>query len=92
MAIKQVKGGGGEITVEEFKELMKRFDRDGDGRISKEELRVFIRWVGGRFSGWKCGRGIRQADANGDGFIDESEIDNLVLFAQKSLGLKIVPY
>ena len=82
----------GDMTVEEFKQWLRMFDTDGDGRISRNELRQAIRAIGGRFSSWKSGRGIKQADSDGDGFIDEDEIDNLVEFAQKSLGLKIAAY
>ncbi|XP_072973229.1 uncharacterized protein [Typha angustifolia] len=83
---------GGDMTVEEFKEWLKKFDMDKDGRISREELQRAIRSVRGRFSGWKSSRGIRQADADGDGYIDDNEIDNLVEFAQKRLGLRIVAF
>ncbi|XP_008777302.1 polcalcin Phl p 7-like [Phoenix dactylifera] len=82
----------GDMTVEEFKEWLKRFDTNKDGRISRDELRRAIRSVRGRFSGWKSNRGIRHADTDGDGLLDDGEIDNLVEFAQKSLGLKIVAY
>ncbi|THU49055.1 hypothetical protein C4D60_Mb06t05540 [Musa balbisiana] len=80
----------GDMTVDEFKEWLKRFDTDRDGRISREELKRAIRSIRGRFSGWKSKRGIKYSDADGNGFIDEDEFDNLVDFAQKSLGLKIV--
>ncbi|CAL9092035.1 unnamed protein product [Musa acuminata var. zebrina] len=80
----------GDMTVDEFKEWLKRFDTDRDGRISREELKRAIRSIRGRFSGWKSKRGIKYSDADGNGFIDEGEFDNLVDFAQKSLGLKIV--
>ncbi|RRT79437.1 hypothetical protein B296_00009603 [Ensete ventricosum] len=82
----------GDMTVDEFKEWLKRFDADRDGRISREELKRAIRSIRGRFSGWKSKRGIRYSDADGNGFIDEDEFDNLVDFAQKSLGLKIVSF
>ncbi|XP_010943034.1 polcalcin Cyn d 7 [Elaeis guineensis] len=82
----------GDMTVEEFKEWLKKFDTNKDGRISREELRKALRSVRVRFSGWKSSRGIRYADTDGDGFIEDGEIDNLVEFAQKSLGLKIVAY
>ncbi|XP_074564375.1 calmodulin-like protein 5 [Curcuma longa] len=80
----------GDMTVEEFKEWLKRFDVDNDGRISREELRRAISSINVRFSGWKSGRGIRYADADGDGYIDANEVDNLVEFARTSLGLRIV--
>ncbi|URE00409.1 hypothetical protein MUK42_19756 [Musa troglodytarum] len=78
------------MTVEEFKEWLMKFDTDRDGRISREELKRAIRSIRGRFSGWKSRRGISYADSDGSGFIDEGEMDNLVAFARKSLGLKIV--
>ncbi|OVA15803.1 EF-hand domain [Macleaya cordata] len=86
--------GKREMTMEEFKLWLKEFDDDGDGRISKEELREAIRSVGGGgwFTTWKSGRGIRSADDNRDGFISDNEINNLVDFAKKQLGVKIVPY
>lgn len=93
MAIKQAPcRRSSELTVEEFKNWLMRFDTDRDGRISKEELRRAIRSLGARYSGWKSGRGVRGADANGDGFLDDAEIENLISFAQRSLGLKIVVF
>lgn len=92
MAIKHTHSSNGEMTVEEFREWLKSFDKDKDGRISRAELREAIRSKGGRFTTWKSGRGIRQADSNRNGFIDDAEIDNLVAFAQRNLGIKIVPY
>ncbi|RWW64182.1 hypothetical protein BHE74_00028595 [Ensete ventricosum] len=81
-----------EMTTEEFKVWLKSFDTNKDGRISRDELRRAIRSIRVRFSGWKSKRGVEYADSNGDGFIDDGEIDNLLEFAQKSLGLKIVAY
>lgn len=82
----------GDMTVDEFKEWLKRFDLDKDGRISRQELQRMIKSIRGRFSGWKSSRGIRAADTDGDGYVSEDEIDNLIDFAQRSLGLKIVSY
>lgn len=81
-----------EMTTEEFKVWLKSFDTNKDGRISRDELRRAIRSIRVRFSGWKSKRGVQYADSNGDGFIDDDEIDNLVEYAQKNLGLKIVAY
>ncbi|XVF39957.1 hypothetical protein PTKIN_Ptkin01aG0074600 [Pterospermum kingtungense] len=78
------------MTMEEFKQWLKKFDADKDGRISKEELRNATYETGGRFGRWKSRRGIRSADADGSGFIDENEISNLVEFADKYLGVRIL--
>ncbi|PKU62138.1 polcalcin Phl p 7-like [Dendrobium catenatum] len=83
----------GDMTIEEFRQWIRRFDVNGDGRISRNELRHAIRSIGVRFSGWRSNRWIRQADANGDGFIDvEGEIDNLLDYAKSNLGINIVAY
>lgn len=81
--------GRREMTVEQFKQRLKRFDGDRDGRISKSELREAVLANGGWFSRWKGHRGIRMADHDNDGFIDESEMKNLVEFAQAEFGVKI---
>ncbi|KAK9066728.1 hypothetical protein SSX86_014051 [Deinandra increscens subsp. villosa] len=84
--------GRRELTIKEFKRWLMRFDTDKDGRISKSELRQIVRATGGWFSGWKGKAGVKSADKNGNGFVDESEIENLIQFAQKELGVRIVPY
>ncbi|OVA15802.1 EF-hand domain [Macleaya cordata] len=85
------KKGKREMTKEEFKLWLKTFDTNGDGRISKQELRKAIRSVGGWFATCKSEHGVRSADANHDGYIDlETEIYNLLDFAKKHLGVKIV--
>ncbi|KAJ7942698.1 Calcium-binding EF-hand [Quillaja saponaria] len=80
------------MTMEEFKRWLKKFDADKDGQISKSELREAIHATGGRFGMWKSRRGIRAADANGNGFIDDGEMNNLVEFAEKHLGVRIVQF
>jgi calmodulin len=81
-----------DMTVDEFKEWLRRFDVDRDGRISRDELRQAMRAIRARFTRWRSRQGINYADADGDGYIDDNEIDGLIEFAQKSLGLKIVAY
>ncbi|KAF5193951.1 Calmodulin [Thalictrum thalictroides] len=78
-----------EMTEEEFKKWLKQFDVDGDGRISKKELQKALRSLGMHFTAWKSGRGIRVADTNRNGFIDENEIKDLVEFAKNKLGIMI---
>ncbi|KAJ8772378.1 hypothetical protein K2173_027555 [Erythroxylum novogranatense] len=80
------------MTIEQFKEwLLKTYDVDHDGKISREELAEAIRAAGGWFAGWKGKRGVRRADQNHNGYIDPSELDsnNFKRFAEKHLGVKI---
>ncbi|KAJ6730074.1 CALCIUM BINDING PROTEIN [Salix viminalis] len=82
--------GKEEMTMEQFKIWIKTLDVDKNGKITKDELSNAVRGNGGWFAGWKGKRGIRSADSNGDGVIDESEIAMLAAFAQKHLGIKII--
>ncbi|KAJ6954965.1 hypothetical protein NC652_006415 [Populus alba x Populus x berolinensis] len=73
------------MTMAQFRIWVKTLDADKDGKISKDELADAVRGNGGWFAGWKGKRGVKAADANGNGVIDDSEIDMLAAFAQKHL-------
>ncbi|KAI5656206.1 hypothetical protein M9H77_24999 [Catharanthus roseus] len=81
-----------EMSMDEFKKWLKRFDTDKDGRISKEELREAIRAGGVWFSRFRCRKGFKVADKNANGFIDDNEIKFLTDFALKHFGVRIVTY
>lgn len=74
--------------MDEFKQWLRRFDINKDGRMSKKEVNELI--GGGWFTQWKGRRMVTLADSNRDGFIDEKEVEALVEFAYKQLGVKIV--
>ncbi|KAJ1291909.1 hypothetical protein BS78_02G352300 [Paspalum vaginatum] len=78
------------LTAAEFKGWLKQFDADGDGRISRRELREATRRRGAWFAGVKAWRAVRRADSDRNGFVDECEMENLVEFAEKELGFLIV--
>ncbi|KAG8049986.1 hypothetical protein GUJ93_ZPchr0009g1865 [Zizania palustris] len=81
------------MTEDEFKAWIRQFDVDRDGRISRDELRRAMRAMGVRFMGhYKCKRGMIQADANGNGYIDDDEIDGLVEFLRNLLRIRLVAY
>ncbi|MBA0818628.1 hypothetical protein Gohar_028307 [Gossypium harknessii] len=83
--------GKREMTIDEFKRWLKKFDDDKDGRISRDELANAIRVSnGGWFTRRKSKRVIRSVDANGSGFIDDNEIKNLAEFAEKHLNVRIL--
>ena len=78
------------MTLQQFKQWLKTsFDKDGDGRLSKSELREAFRFSAGLFATWKSDRALRYADADHDGFIDENEFRNLAQFAEKHLNVRI---
>ncbi|EOY14480.1 Calcium-binding EF-hand family protein, putative [Theobroma cacao] len=77
------------LSEEQLRGLLKRYDSNGDGRLSKNELKTAFRSLGLRFSSWRAGRALRHADANGDGFISDEEINELVRYATTRWGFYI---
>ena len=71
-------------TKEQMMEVFKSFDKDGDGRLSKEELKAAFKKFGSRWSSFRAWRAIWHADANKDGFISiDDEIGELTSYALK---------
>ncbi|KAJ0024525.1 hypothetical protein Pint_08797 [Pistacia integerrima] len=61
-------------------------DVDGDGRLTKEELKKAFEQLGSRNPGWRVLRAFRHADNNKDGSISLEELDELVKYV---VGLRI---
>ena len=57
----------------EFMEAFHVFDKDGDGLISAKELRLVLASLGEEPTEEEAEEMIRDADANGDGFVDYEE-------------------
>ena len=80
----------GNTTVEEFRAWLAQFDADGDGRISREELREALRSLDVWFAWWKAREALRDADANRNGVVDDGdEMGRLYAFARRNLHLKM---
>ncbi|OVA15804.1 EF-hand domain [Macleaya cordata] len=81
-----------EMSVDEFKAWLRRFDMDHDGQISREELQAALHSLNAWFAWWKARRGMKEADINRNGHIDnktKDEMDKLVNYAQQHLHMKI---
>merc|ERR1712227_824489 len=61
----------------ELKEAFKLFDMDGDGMITKDELRKLVEKVGGSMTEGEAKGLIHQADKDGNESIDFSEFSKL---------------
>ncbi|XP_035541654.1 calmodulin-like [Juglans regia] len=65
----------------QLRERFRGFDKNGDGVLSRQELRSAFYSLGSYVPDWRAHRAIRHADINGDGYIDEAELENLVRYA-----------
>ncbi|KAL6317688.1 hypothetical protein AAG906_030442 [Vitis piasezkii] len=71
------------FTKEQIKATFRGCDRDRDGRLSKEELNAGFQRLGSHLPCWRAWWALHRADANGDGYIGEGELDDLVKYAFK---------
>ncbi|KAH7846094.1 hypothetical protein Vadar_009735 [Vaccinium darrowii] len=71
------------LSEDQLKGLLKRYDANGDGQLSRKELKQAFHNLGLKHSGWRANRAFQHADANGDGFITEDELNQLVKYASK---------
>ncbi|KAK0575602.1 hypothetical protein LWI29_003516 [Acer saccharum] len=72
------------IPEEKLEDFFKRFGSDNeDRRLSKQELKDAFDSLGSRFPAWRAKRALQHADANGNGYISDQELDSLVKYAAK---------
>lgn len=71
------------LNEEQLMNLLKRYDTNGDGRLSKQELYDAFKSLGSNFPAWRAWRALRHADANRDGCVNEDEFGELVKYVVK---------
>jgi len=58
---------------QELREAFKVFDKDGNGRISQQELKLVMKNLGENLTDEEINEMIREADDDGDGHVDFDE-------------------
>ncbi|KAL0908665.1 hypothetical protein M5K25_023170 [Dendrobium thyrsiflorum] len=80
-----------QLTVQQFKDWLKSIDRDGDGKISRKELRDALRVLGMNCTRWKAWRALVHADLNHNKHIDgDDEVEELIKYARKRWGIVVI--
>lgn len=68
----------------DLKHFLKKYDKNGDGRLDKEELKQDFKELGARLPEWRAYRALKHADTNGDGFITLDETNLLIEYILKN--------
>ncbi|KAJ8762219.1 hypothetical protein K2173_007375 [Erythroxylum novogranatense] len=75
--------------TEELKTTFKHHDADGDGKLSREELKKAFQKLDSRFPGWRASKALQHVDTNRDGSISfDKEMDALVKYVMEIMGVK----
>lgn len=61
--------------------VFKSYDRDGDGKLSKDEVKQAFKYLGSRCSFYRATKAFRKVDFNKNGLIDLVELSDLVDYA-----------
>ncbi|KAM3237313.1 hypothetical protein P3S67_011737 [Capsicum chacoense] len=71
------------LSDEQVKGMLMKYDKNRDGKLSKQEIRLAFKEMGLHLCRWKTGKALRFADKNGDGYINEDEMIELVQYASR---------
>ncbi|KAL4348387.1 hypothetical protein GQ457_17G014480 [Hibiscus cannabinus] len=67
----------GQFQLQELEQVFKKFDANGDGKISSSELGSIMGSLGQQLSDEELQKMVKEVDADGDGFIDFQEFVEL---------------
>ena len=62
----------------DLREAFAVFDSNGDGRISRDEIKMVVEQFGDKISNEDLENMLREADDNSDGYLDYDGINNLL--------------
>lgn len=73
------------VSFEEhqLKLIFNQFDSDKDGLLNKQELKNAFSYLGSRVPEWRTQRALSYADENGDGYIDDKELEKIINYAYR---------
>ncbi|XAR61876.1 hypothetical protein NMG60_11016418 [Bertholletia excelsa] len=78
------------LPVGSVQQFLQKFDKNGDGKLSREELRLAFKSQGFHFCHWRAKIAIRHADNNGDNCISDDELNKLLQYVSSEWGFKVV--
>ncbi|XAR64066.1 hypothetical protein NMG60_11024269 [Bertholletia excelsa] len=76
-------GGRVTWTEENIRKLLEKHDKNKDNCLTKDEIENAFKDLDAFFPGWRASRGLKYADSNRDGKVDEYEKENLVQYIFK---------
>lgn len=79
------------MTKEDFKKWLYNFDRDGNRRIDRAELREALRKLGMSCTWWRSWRALWKGDLNHNNTIEgDEEIEQIIKYAERHCGIVVV--
>lgn len=71
------------FTDDQLRDVFKKYDANGDNRLSEDEIKEAFKYLGSLWASWRAMRGLQYADSDGDGYVSEGELKALVNYASK---------